>query len=133
MNACRLATLPLATWEADRRKSRPIRLVQGARMTTRTQQAARAYAEMARRGRKGYSQHPFLPAGAMSDTTKRVWRFIKRYKKRNHDLYPMFREIQESCGLSSTSVAHYQVGLLVRYYGKLERRGHRYVLAEEAL
>ena len=101
-------------------------------MTTRTQQAARAYAEMARRSRKGYSQHPFLPAGAMSDTTKRVLRFIKRYRDRD-GLYPMFREIQASCGLSSPSVAYYQVNLLVRYFGKLERRGHRYVLAEEAL
>ena len=100
-------------------------------MTTRTQQAARAYAEMPRRGGKGYSQHPFLPAGAMSDTTNRIWRFIKRYKDRE-GLYPMFREIQASCGLSSPSVAYYQVDLLVRYYGKLERRGHRYVLREEA-
>ena len=101
-------------------------------MTTRIEQAARAWAEMPRGGGKGYSQHPFLPAGAMSDTTKRVLRFIKRYQDRE-GLYPMFREIQASCGLSSPSVAYYQVGLLVRYFGKLERRGHRYVLREEAL
>ena len=101
-------------------------------MTTRTQQAARGRAESPRRGGEGAAHHPFLPAGAMSDTTKRVLRFIKRYRDRE-GLYPMFREIQASCGLSSPSVAHYQVDLLVRYYGKLERRGHRYVLREETL
>ena len=146
MNACRLATLPLATWAADRRKSWAIRLVFGGnRMTTnprrrgrltRIEEAVIAWAEIEarRRGGRGQLHEALLPAGA-SPTTQAVLDFIRTFKKQEH-LSPTIREIQIGCDLSSTSVAHYHLRLLEKSFGALTRKpgnSRSIVLAEEAL
>ena len=96
---------------------------------TRTEEAPLAWAQFKarRRGRRGQLQPALLPAGA-SPTTQAVLDFFREFKGS-----PTFREIQDACRLSTPSLAHYHVSLLVNRFGKLERRGHRYVLREEAL
>ena len=96
---------------------------------TRTEEAPLAWAEFKarRRGRKGQLQGALLPAGA-SPTTQAVLDFFREFKGS-----PTFREIQDACRLSTPSLAHYHVSLLVDRFHRLERRGHRYVLTEEAL
>ena len=58
----------------------------------------------------------------MSYTAQEIMRFIIRYKRQHDGNSPTVREIQDACGVSSTSMVAY-------YLGKLEdvgliRRGH---------
>ena len=91
---------------------------------TRIDEAAEI--EARRRGGRGQLQEALLPAGA-SPTTQDVLDFFREFKGS-----PTFREIQDACHLSTTSLAHYHVSLLVDRYHMLERKGHRYVYREEA-
>ena len=78
-------------------------------MTTRIEQAARAYAqiEVGRRGRRGHMHRVLLPAGPL------MLDFIDAYRD-CHPYGPTYRDIADGCRLSSPSVAFYPVELLER-------------------
>ena len=78
-------------------------------------------------------EEALLPAGA-SPTTRAVLDFIRAFKKQER-MAPTVREIQNGCGLSSTSVVDYQLLILEKRYRVLTRKprlSRSIVLAEEA-
>ena len=61
------------------------------------------------------------PGAPLSGVTKRVLRFIRSYKAREH-MAPTVREIQGGCELSSTSAVDYQLELLEDRHRAITRK-----------